>query len=882
MRGLFSDPRVGTTALLVVLVASSIGLAATWQQLKEQADRAFQSGDYRTAAERYNQSGYMALEAGQLQSAARIFVSLANCYAEGRLSRPQLERKYLKLAASILEEAAEKKSNLLTKANLIYEAAGYLDRADGAGLGAEANATYGLAASTYVSAIRDLYNRSDPMISVAAVKLLDARNTQGLLQSVAREGRWAGMLTFDLGFYRESAKVFSTAAVMLRKSSLRHDFLQLVNLSAVSYVKDSEERSFRDAAESLLSAAYLYQFNNFTEQAKDVSQMYRARASMEIQRLLRSAEENGSRGMLEEAGLSLFQAGILLYGLGDEEYRTVFGRAADSLEEAADSLSKEGNTTRILSKRASLYHRAAVARYLNQTDPRGCYRKAGTFYDLLAQELMKTGTYSDLFMAHANLSTAAAMFSRAGMAEEAKRIHVKAARAAEELAVRAGYSADLFQLKAGREYDLAGMYREAGISYAKALKAFPLNSPAYPWQQMELLEILGYGRRLRDARRVSEYLASQGLYATSFFASPSYGGYDVITQLGSNVTNATLDGMAYRAYVTENLLMAAAYLANGLPWAARSILDSAGADALSMDPPNNALYRLLDAATEAQQRGGIGAEDEVETNFLVLSDLYLEDLCGAISDVLPTELFLARTRELFKTVLADVRDAAGYTGPVDQLYQRVSALDSELADERIRNVTGHLQLAELLGEIGRRRSFQGRLNESGQAFELAAYHSCAGEDFQKAVMYRDLAVGCYGARTFLTAAVYAVADSMLQNNHTLKLQAAAFIEGNLSRYLEPRMAQVLLSVLEGRRSISAPSNLAVTASLGLAAVFVLVTSYLLLIWEPSQKKGGDEQEEQHREDGAEDSQGAGRDETPESPGGDERDLDGEPPPADQG
>ena len=96
MRGLFSDPRVGTTALLVVLVASSIGLAATWQQLKEQADRAFESGDYRTAAERYNQSGYMALEAGQLQSAARIFVSLAHCYSEGRLNRPQFERKYLK------------------------------------------------------------------------------------------------------------------------------------------------------------------------------------------------------------------------------------------------------------------------------------------------------------------------------------------------------------------------------------------------------------------------------------------------------------------------------------------------------------------------------------------------------------------------------------------------------------------------------------------------------------------------------------------------------------------------------------------------------------------------------------------------------------------
>jgi hypothetical protein len=134
--------------------------------------------------------------------------------------------------------------------------------------------------------------------------------------------------------------------------------------------------------------------------------------------------------------------------------------------------------------------------------------------------------------------------------------------------------------------------------------------------------------------------------------------------------------------------------------------------------------------------------------------------------------------------------------------------------------------------IGRRSVHQGDLNSTAGELQFASFHACAGEDFQKAILYREMTFGMVDADTYLSAASYVAADAMLSDNQTLKDQAREYILGNLSIYLGDQDTAVLISVIEGRTQLGGVSSIMRMAGLGLVAGFILFSSYVVLIWEP--------------------------------------------------
>ena len=78
---------------------------------------------------------------------------------------------------------------------------------------------------------------------------------------------------------------------------------------------------------------------------------------------------------------------------------------------------------------------------------------------------------------------------------------------------------------------------------------------------------------------------------------------------------------------------------------------------------------------------------------------------------------------------------------------------------------------------------------------------------------------------------------MMKGNETLKAQAREYILLNLSANISPWELTVLLSVLDGTTDLGGTSPTMRNVGLGFVAAFVLITSYVVLLWEPKHRPG---------------------------------------------
>jgi hypothetical protein len=648
----------------------------------------------------------------------------------------------------------------------------------------------------------------------------------------------------------ESAGLYLEAAEYAREAGSWNLYAEYIRGSASGHVDVAAGKGFRDASDSLRRAAYLLHFNNMTADADQVLADYRERAYAEVERLIEVAE-NGSVES-EDVARAYMDAASILSLLDDPLSGNYFGLASAAFETLAYSISPAD--PRDISGQAHLFEMAGIAAGLNYSRAEGLFASAAARYREAAESLPDTGEY--LTEARGNLTSAARLHERIGMRNESREEYAEVAALSERMAnstVTLGY---LRLIEAARAYDRAGMHKEAYETYVASLNSFPsdFSTLPLPWQNLDLFEILGRGRRIISAREYSRYLSQLGLEMWSFFGAPSYGGYDMMIDLGEGMLDDAESEFRYRVYVSESLLMASAFVISGLPEAAQYFVDGIPADILEIDPPNKALLDLLLQVIDHQLEGRTSVSQGLTARELAVTSLYDQDICDAMDQVLPGQVFGSRCRAMYRIVIDDLMTAATYRRDVDDLYAEAVEIEEELVDSNLRNVTTHLKVSEIYSSAGWRLMYTGRLNGTGEAyaaFELASYHACAGEDFQSAIHFHDLSAGCLGGRTPLTAASYVVADAMISGNETYLIQAGDFITANLSKYIEPRKVAVLLSVIEGRTILGEESPaLYRMLSIGVIGVFVLLTSYIILIWEPKKEtqQEGAEAEEQTEQD----------------------------------
>jgi len=729
--------------LVATLLVLNSSFASDWAGTLDQADRLFNQGKFSQAAEKYNQSAQMALEAGARVEAASIFAKLGRCFSEGRLNDHGLFVRYLKKASDLVEEAAEKQEQPTRAANLFLDSANFA-----------------------------------------------------------------------------------------REAGLIDEYRERVNASGFSFLRAAEQGDFDSSSTYLLKAGYIFEFNNLTAELDTALSTYRDKAGDEANRLLSMARNTSSEGRWDEAGRSYFRAAVILKGLGEESSANIFGLAAKSFLKATSGGSASLGNESLAASKGEFLRLAAISSYFNGTDASDTFALAAEAYSETGDGLADSTDLKSLAAAYGNISMAADAYSKAGYLNLSSKEYLKAGQIAEKLASKSSSDRYRHELEAARSFDLGNNHLSAEEAYLNSLASFPFQSGTspYPWQYMDLFQILGEGRRPLRARRLADFLSSQGLASLTFFGAPSFGGYDVMMDLGSSVAKVARDNHLYRAYVTETLMTAAAHLINGLTEEASSLMEEVPKKTLLLDPPNQAFLSLLEEIARSQEAGGSGGE--IPTKEAALKGLYFNDLCLSLDEVLPHAIFLIRCQGMFRSLLADLREAPSYGKDIDTYYSQAQTVADRLTKSGIRNTTEHAEIAALLEVPARRWMFQGRLNESGSTFELAAYHACAAEEYQKAILFHDFSAGCFEARTPLTAAVYAVATSMLAENQTLKDHAASYISSNLSKYLQPENVAVLLSVLEGRTRLGAASPIYNTLSLALLGAFVLLTSYALLVWEP--------------------------------------------------
>ncbi len=747
---------------LLMLFQPTAHAADGWTDLELEGDQLLISGQFSQAAEKYNQSAQLALEAGEDLAASKVLAKLGRCFAKDKLNNSDLLAKYLAEASDLASGLAEKEADPAKRGDL------YLDSA-----------------------------------SYAAEAGLSPR------------------------------------------------FLSLINSSAFSYLEAAEGKDLAAASTHMRKAGYLLQFNNFSEGAEYAFGRYRGLVLEEVDRVASEARDAQLIGLWEDAGRRYYDAALRSYEVQGPAASDLFGMAAQSLAKAAESISPEGEPGAAnLSRRAQLYRLAAISAEFNASDGGELYRRAGDSFSQAAARLLESRNLSDGL---GNLSQAGLMYAKSGMLELSKEMYVQAARTAEELASSNPARSHAFELEAGMAYDSAGLYREAAAAYYRSLGDFTnavgVSSYMWPWQEFEFLQILGRSRRSADSRAFSGYVSSP----ISFFGGPAFGGYDLMGQLGPAIALRAKAGLAYDCYVTDMLLLATSVLLNGQPLVARSLLEEVSGGAIAMDPPRKALYDYLSAVINAQQEGQARWSSELALAHDALQLVYFEDLslalagslANALSSVLSGELtaqlFLQRCRGIAAFALEDLRDAAGYNQTIEDYLSEGQKLSAQLMESKVRNAAEHLKVVPFWGTAAKRSSFQGKLNDSAGYYERASYHACAGEDYQAAILYHDLSWGCLGFRTPTTAAVYAIANAMLDANQTLKDQARAFILGNLSGYIPQHEVSVLLSVLEGRTELETRSSLLTALAIALIGGFVLLTSYVLLIWEqkhPARRSGG--------------------------------------------
>lgn len=674
----------------------------------------------------------------------------------------------------------------------------------------------------------------------------DLQFNQGNYSDAAARFSESGHLALLADLPSEAKRVFSKMGRCFSEDRLDDPQLlvEFANSTAFAYFRAAGEANFANASDYLRRSAYLLAYHDLEDQLPAVIDAYVELVISEVERARKAAENAltlGSRGI---AGLNYMDAAIMLQSVDNETAADIFGLASQNLvlgAEDALSLPLPGNH----SLGGELYRMAARAEIARSRDPETYYQKAGDAFGMAAQEFIETGYLSE---GKDNLIWAADVYERSGSWELASTKRAEAAEILEELAAEGSNLDYLLSLEAGIQYDLIGLHREAMGAYANAVSQdyFPFDMVDYiPAIQLELLEILGRGRRASRARGIVDIINTRGTEIISFFGAPAFSGYDIIGEVGPDIILQSGDSLLHSTQVSESLLLATSYIINFLPEEASSILDSIPQEALITDPGNRAFHDLL--RSMVQYQFGLATPEEIETRRNFFTELFQGAFISALDDVLPSPLYVPvpRREAMLEVVLEDLDFIVSNDRPTELLYSDAQEISDDYLSGSVRNLTGHLEIADVWWVLGKRSYNRGDLNSSTEIFQSASFHACAGEEYQKAILYRDYTVGSVDADTPLSAASYIVADAMLSANQTLKEQAADYILNNLTIYIGERNSAILISVLEGRTDLGGTSPLLRMAGLGVIAVFVLITSYVILIWEqknPTEENGESPQE----------------------------------------
>lgn len=659
----------------------------------------------------------------------------------------------------------------------------------------------------------------------------DALFESGEFVAAAAKYNLSGQMALATGSADEARQVFSALGECFRPGRLDDNELlfEFVDSIGRAYIAVARNQSFDLALQYLLTAHYLFTQHGIEDGAQMAKAAHEDIVRGRVETLIAQARGTSSTSP-SLAGMAYFEAASLLRTLDDAAYMGIYGLASEHLERHAEAAAQLGDAWN-LSEAALSYRLASTAAQQNLSEAGGLILASATLY-LEAGESFDTE--GELNQALKSFRAAAAMYERSGRASA--DVHRRAAEVAGKLAQETTqYGPHLSALASGREYDAAGLHREAAGAYLLALEIFPYDLPL-PWLQAEFLEILGASKRTIRARTHAGLLADGGLDIVSFLASPTFGGYDIMRDLGPGLTESAGIQLLPRLQTIESLLIAAGFLVSNRPDEAATFMEETLSEGLSLDPPARALHDLLLAAIKAQK--GVADRTGYHASKALLVDAYVDGFVSILDESpLGAGYFpVPRRRNALEYMLADLDRSVDWALPLEEYLSDLEMISEEISEAETRNATMHAGASELISIIGYRSMYGGDLNISAGYFERACYHACAGEQYQKAVYYHDLTVGNLDARTFLSAAAFVVADAMIQGNETSKVQAREFI-ANVSGNLDPRELAVLLSVLDGTTDLGGISSLAKNLGMGFIAAFVLVTAYVVLLWEPKHGPG---------------------------------------------
>ncbi len=660
----------------------------------------------------------------------------------------------------------------------------------------------------------------------------------------------AAELAREAGEVIRRAEIYSDLARCYQEGRLDDEalFIKYTNTSAYWYLEGARESGFTQAGKYLRRATYLLHFSNLSEASLQMTQIYRQRCLDQAKSLVQEADGLRLEGEWKEAGEKYLNASMILYTLEEPTASNIFGLASESFSRQAEEL---GSILGELSTKARCLELAGITAAFNGSNQNPKLKQAADYYFQAAEALQDAGSQSQE-KSREMFSSAGEIYRRLGDLNSSKRSYQRSANISLQLASQQQFTKYLSYLKAAKAYDKAGFHTRAQEIYANSMNSLR-NVPIFRrYNYLDLFEILGHGRQINWARDSARSLMGIDLGNLSYHGAPSFGGYDIMLDAAPEVLGKSKRGLYYRALVSQNLLLASALVMNNRPLEAKGILDQFPEEILIVDPPNKALHGLLNGIIDLQTSRSEGEGNDLEISEMAAGEIFFDDFCRALQEVLPKDGFAPRCRRVYGELLETLMQASSYGESIDTRYIEANEILQSIRSSMRRNVTQHLEISNIYNSIAWRLVYMGQINgtqgnQAFQAFGNAAYHACAGEDFQKAMLYRSLSAGCIGGDTPLTAAVYVVSESMIEDNQTLRQQALEYISANLSEYMNPEQVSVLLSVLEDRTEFDSSEDPYRMISILVIGAFVLVTSYVLLIWEPGMDRAREEPEPE-RED----------------------------------
>jgi tetratricopeptide (TPR) repeat protein len=611
------------------------------------------------------------------------------------------------------------------------------------------------------------------------------------------------------------------------------------NSSAFAYLNAAENETLENATDYLARAGYLFAFRGLEDSVGLASAEYLRVVTGALEDLLGKAPAYADQGLWKASGEAYYEAAVLALDADDPRAPDLFGLAMTNLERAADEAMATGGATN-LSEAGLLYDRAGITASLGGSDPAQLLSSGGNAYSQAGRLFEDDG---EVERAKESFRKAGELYEESGAPELARQAYGEAAELAAGLVSPGSYGDHLQALEAAQYYDAAGEYLKASEYFFVAYNLIDTNLiNQLPWIHAEILEILGRGRKGSIARNYAGILQESGLSSLVFFASPCFSAYDLVNELGPDVEDyhrsLFLDGIS----VTARLVMAAGFVINHLPGEALSMLEELPSEAVDLDAANRAFYRLVESAAKLQM-GAESNPSQFRRWLTIASSVRSDDLIGIFSQLQPSPLYFPepRRRSMFESLMADLEREVTNRESLEFYATEAQDLRDEIFGTRFRNASKHRELADILELVAWRWVYQGEANNSGEVFQSASFHACAGESFQNAVLYNDLTISSFSAMSPLSAASFRVAEAMISGNETAKLEARSYVLGNVSTYLAPEEIAILLSVLDGTTDLGGTSPYMRTIGMGFVAGFVLLTAYVILIWEPKHplgEKGG--------------------------------------------